>query len=133
MAAQRQRHADFDVLVFFLTNKLSPEERQNLVALIEAKEFKGCVVTIAWSNERSGTEEDIERLSRQAAVEARPFQARAVVYIDDESPRDKKVIITDFEDGRIRVSRRMLAAYAGRIAVSCNLCCLALEDAVEQE
>ena len=78
-------------------------------------------------------EEDIERLARQAAVQARPFQARTVVYIDDESPRDKKVIITDFQDGRIQVSRRILAAYAGRIAVSCNLCCMYLEDAVEQE
>lgn len=133
MTDDRLRNADIDVLVFFLTSKLSQEEKRDLVALIEAEQFKEHVMTVEWPYERSGTEEDIERLSRQAAVEGKPFPSLTVVYIDDESPRDKKVIITDFEDGRIRCSRRMLASYAGLIAVSCNLCCMALEDAVEED
>lgn len=90
-------------------------------------------MTVEWPYERPGTEEDIERLSPQAAVDKKPFEASTVVYIDDESPLDKKVIIADFEDGRVRLSRRLLASYAGRTAVGCNLCCMSLEDAVEED
>lgn len=133
MTAKRPRDADVDVLVFYLTSKLSQQEAQDLFTLIEAEQFKDKVVTVEWPHEHSGTQEDIERLSRQAAVEGKPFQALTVVYIDDESPHDKKVTIVDFEDGEIRLSRRMLASHAGIIAVGCNLCCLALEDAVEED
>lgn len=133
MAAERPRHADWDVLVFFLTSKLSQEERQNVVGLIEGEEFKDRVVTVDWPYERSGTQEDIDRLARQADLEEKPFGALTVVYIDDESPRDKKVIMTDFEDGQIRCQKRLLASYAASTAIACNLCCMALEDAVDED
>lgn len=46
MADQRPRHADWDGLVFFLTSKLSQEEKQDVVGLIEREEFKDRVVAL---------------------------------------------------------------------------------------
>ncbi|GAC95687.1 hypothetical protein PHSY_003263 [Pseudozyma hubeiensis SY62] len=131
MTTEQPRHCDWDVLVFFLTSKLSQEERQEIVGLIEGEEFKDRLVTVDWPYERSGTQEDIDRLARQADVEGKPFGAMTVVFIDDESPRDKKVIMTDSEDGGIRCQKRLLASYAASTAIACNLCCMALEDATD--
>lgn len=133
MPTEQPRHADCDVLVFFLTSKLSRQERQDVVGLIDGEEFKDRVVTVDWPYQRSGTQEDIDRLARQADVESKPFRALTVVYIDDESPRDKKVIMTDVDDGKIRCQKRLLASYAASTAIACNLRCMALEDAVEED
>ncbi|KAJ9475242.1 hypothetical protein PHBOTO_005305 [Pseudozyma hubeiensis] len=129
--AERPLHCDSHISVFFLTSKLSQEERRDVVGSIETEEHKGDVVTVDWPYEQSGKQEDIDRLARQADVEDKPFGAMTVVFIDDESPRDKKVIMTNSEDGKIECQKRLLASYAASTAIACNLGCMALEDATD--
>lgn len=129
--AERTLHCDSHILVFFLTSKLSQKERRDIFGLIETEEHKGDVVTVDWPYEQSGTQEDIDRLARQADVEDKPFGAMTVVFIDDESPRDKKVIMTNSEDGKIQCQKRLLGSYAASTSIACNLGCMALEDATD--
>lgn len=136
MSDNQARHSDCDFLIFFLTSRLTSEEKSELMRVIErGGEFKDSVVTVDWPHERSGSQEDMERLFRQACVQGLPFQAAVVGFIDDQSAKDNKVLMVESinQDGVISTSRRILARYTATIAVSCSLALIELDEAVEED
>ena len=136
MSDSRARHTDCDFLVFYLTSTLTSEAKSKLKSDMEKKgEFKDNIVTVDWPHERSGSQDDMERLLRQASVQGIPFEAHIVGFIDDESARDNRVLMVESanQDGVISASRRILARYSATIAVSCSLALITLDEAVEED
>lgn len=136
MSNSQARHSDCGFLVFCLTSELTSEQKSKLKRYMEkGQEFKDHVVIIDWPHQGSGSQNDIERLLRQASVQKVPFHANVVGFIDDESAKDNRILMVESikRDGVISNSRRILARYTATIAVSCSLALITLDEAVEED
>jgi hypothetical protein len=130
-----EHHSDKDFLIFFLTSKLSTETKEKILDDVGRGEYRDGIVTVDWSQEESGTEEDVKRLLRQSCVQGEPFQCNVVGFIDDQTAKDNTILMAESMewDGQLSQSRRMISLYTFLTAVSCSLALLTLEEAPEED